>query len=210
MLVCVAFPSSSLHATSFNVHLVMHQYAGGWMTKDQQLVAAVKSNQPAQIKRLLALKADPNWVDPSQASHKEMTLHHACQIKSSEELVKLLLGAGAAADATDIDDWRPAHWASYHNAEASLQCLIDAGADVNAQNRRGETPLHWACKNNCARAVRTLGASPVLRLDMLCAQQESAREWAVRHRSEEALKALVALTANESKRDSFAPVRISQ
>ena len=180
------------------------------MTKDQQLVAAVKANQPVQINRLLALKADPNWVDPSQASQKETTLHHACQLKSSEELVKLLLGAGAAADATDVDDWRPAHWACYHNAEISLQCLIDAGADVNAQNRRGETPLHWACKNNCARAVRTLGASPALRLDTLCAQQESARDWAVRNRSEEALKALTSLVEKESQRERLSSVRISQ
>eukprot|EP00966_Prymnesium_polylepis_P055006 1271664-Prymnesium_polylepis.1 len=167
--------------------------AGGWQTKEQQLVVAVKANEFAQVKRLLALKADPNWIDGQQSSQRETTMHAACQHKEAAALVKLLLDGGATADVADVDDWRPVHWASYYNAEQALNRLVEHGVDVNAKTRRGETPLHWACKNNSARAVRALGVSPALQLDALCTQQESPRDWAIRHDSQDALRELTAL-----------------
>lgn len=182
----------------------MHQYAGGWQTKDQQLVAAVKANQPKQVRRLLLLRADPNWVDSSQASQKEVALHLACQQKDSVELVQLLLDGKACPDVADIDGWRPVHWASYHNADAALALLIEHGVDVNVPNRNGETPLHWACKNNCARAVRVLGSSAALSLDQLCARQESARDWAARNHSEDALRELYSLLDTKRAQDTGA------
>ncbi|KAL1505096.1 hypothetical protein AB1Y20_008855 [Prymnesium parvum] len=169
----------------------MHQYAGGWQTKEQQLIAAVKAHQPQQVRRLLALHADPNARDGAQ---RETALHAACRFSDGASLALLLLDAGADADAADADGWTAAHWAAYHNAEPTLRLLLSRGAQVHLVNHRGEAPLHWACKNNCARAVRALGTSPAVELERRCARQESARDWAVRHGADEALRELWLLT----------------
>lgn len=118
------------------------------------------------------------------------------------ELVRLLLQAGADVRVSDVDGWTPAHWASYHNAEAVLALLMRYDADVNARNDRGETPLHWACKNNCARAVRVLGTSPALLLDAMCMRQETARDWAARGNSEQAMRELASLLEQRARSSS--------
>ena len=173
----------------------MHQCAGGWQTKDQQLLEAAKANQVQNVRRLLALKANPCFSDSRTG---DTALHFACQHKlASSDLVDVLLAAGATTEAADCDQWRPMHWAAFHDAEPALSRLVDAGADVNCRNIHGETPLHWACKHDCARAVRVLVRNPRIVIDACDKRQESAMEWAVRARSERALGVLREAPARE-------------
>ena len=59
-----------------------------------------------------------------------------------DEALKVLLGAGASADAVGRDGWTPLTRAltCYHFLLANN--LIDAGADANKANAEGRTPLH--------------------------------------------------------------------
>ena len=93
------------------------------------------------------------------------------------EIVKLLLGTGADANAT----WNhrlsgPLHyaadgyiigpaWEATRQVE-TIKCLLSGGANVNAQDKNGATPLHRAVRTRCAAAVRVLlarGADPTMR-----------------------------------------------
>mmetsp|Transcript_28755 Transcript_28755/g.60452 ORF Transcript_28755/g.60452 Transcript_28755/m.60452 type:complete len:184 (+) Transcript_28755:236-787(+) len=164
----------------------MHQFAGGWQTKEQQLLEAAKAQQVNRVQQLLRLKADPTWCDEKGCT----ALHAACQQKlHGAEMAKLLLQYGASADAADVDGWRPLHWAAFYNGEEAIRVLTQH-ADVNARTRRNETPLHWACRNDAARAVKALAASPSLDLESTCLEHESPMHWAQRNDAENALREL--------------------
>ncbi|MXW12314.1 MAG: ankryin, partial [Synechococcus sp. SB0668_bin_13] len=63
-----------------------------------------------------------------------------------EEMVKLLLAAGADPNARDSDQETPLHgaigWSD--RPEEVMKLLLAAGADPNARNEAGQTPLYTA------------------------------------------------------------------
>eukprot|EP00057_Strongylocentrotus_purpuratus_P033527 XP_791721.4 PREDICTED: transient receptor potential cation channel subfamily A member 1 homolog [Strongylocentrotus purpuratus] len=64
-----------------------------------------------------------------------------------ENIVDILLAAGADASATDTKGTTPLHLASMHaNMDAFKRLQTAPGVDINAQDRRGATPLLIACK----------------------------------------------------------------
>jgi ankyrin repeat protein len=66
----------------------------------------------------------------------------ALVLSSDQSLVRLLLDAGANANAKNAFDATALLWAARDGAKAHL--LIERGADVNAQSKQGRTPLMLA------------------------------------------------------------------
>jgi ankyrin repeat protein len=159
--------------------------AAGWagMLEDR-LAQAVRSNDHAAIKNLLASHANPNAPLPD----KSTVLVWAVDWQD-EETVRLLLAAGAKPDTADIQGATPLIMAcelgnpnivisllkSGANARAArpdgisalalcagtstpaaLAAMIAKGANVNAGDPQGETPLMWAAAKGNADDVAYL------------------------------------------------------
>ena len=105
------------------------------------------------------------------------TALHLAAAGYRSEIIRLLLAAGADANATaNHRRSSPLHYAAdgYVNTPAwdakeqvkTIRLLLDAGADINAQDKNGATPLHRSVRTRCAAAVRFLlqaGAAPATR-----------------------------------------------
>ncbi len=154
-------------------------------TPDTRLADAAEKQNAAQVKALLAKKADVNSPQPDGTT----ALHWAVRWDDTES-VQLLLQAGANATATNRFGVSPLALAATNgnavtiaallkagadaNATVSeeddtvlmvaartgkvdaLKVLIDAGAKINGANPRGQTPLMWAASEKNAAAVKYL------------------------------------------------------
>ncbi len=80
-----------------------------------------------------------------------------------EQVVSLLLEAGASANAVDNSGFSVLMMACGRNNESVFEQLIRSGADVEARSAIGTTPLHEAAWCNFYEAIRRLlilGADP--------------------------------------------------
>lgn len=80
-----------------------------------------------------------------------------------EEVVSLLLAAGASANAVDSSGFSVLMMACGRNNEAIVEQLIKSGADIGAQSANGTTALHEAAGCNFSEAIGRLlshGAYP--------------------------------------------------
>ncbi|XP_065602258.1 ankyrin repeat domain-containing protein 22 [Cyrtonyx montezumae] len=64
--------------------------------------------------------------------------------KQNENLVKMLLRAGADVNATDFSGSTALHYACEMRNQAVIPLLLEAHADVSVKNQDGETPLDIA------------------------------------------------------------------
>ena len=162
---------------------------------NEQLIEAVRSNDPAFVAKLLDAGADPDAVD----SRGNAALAVAAR-SGKLEIARLLLDAGAEVDGT----WTGTNGAQtsalyeaihlQHNDVAEL--LIARGADVNwlwndAKEVSG-APLHTASRFNNVEMVQRLidnGADPNLRSKW--SQGTTPLHWAVRNQSVEVARMLL-------------------
>ena len=80
-----------------------------------------------------------------------------------EQVVSLLLGAGASANAVDFSGFSVLMMACGRNNESIFEQLIKSGADIGAKSMSGTTALHEAAWCNFHEAIRCLlllGADP--------------------------------------------------
>ncbi len=103
-----------------------------------RFIAAVRSNDSAAVKRLLA--ESPDLVKGADAAGST-PLHHAAGF-GNLAMMKLLLDKGADANAANRRKSTPLFWAIPD--EAKLRLLIDRGASVNARTVDGLTPVYLA------------------------------------------------------------------
>jgi uncharacterized protein len=116
-----------------------------------ELIDAVRANDRARIKTLLAKEPDVNakQVDGMTA------LHWAAQINDVDSL-KLLLKAGADAQATNRYGITPL-WIACENGNAPIvELLLDAGADSNTRQFGNETVLMTAARTGDFESVKAL------------------------------------------------------
>ncbi|KAL3477171.1 ankyrin repeat-containing domain protein [Aspergillus californicus] len=73
-----------------------------------------------------------------------------------EEIVRLLLNAGAVVALTEFDHASPLHWAVWNNHERMIGLLVDRGADLKATDAHWMTPLHWAARDGHVKALEVL------------------------------------------------------
>lgn len=128
----------------------------------------VQSGQAAQI--LLDHGANPNLADPDGFT----PLHFAVTHERGEDIVPVLLKAGADVHARNVENMTPLmllkfvfiELKEYGRGQRLLEMLTRAGADINAQDSHGYALLHDAAGNDnapLARAALSLGAHRDLR-----------------------------------------------
>lgn len=126
-----------------------------------RLIAAVESGNRHAVELLLRAGADPNGTD----ARGETPLGAAVTApwRGSDEIVRLLLGAGARAEGEEAGDLLAT--AGFRDRREILAQLLDAGIPIDARDEDGESALMGAAKAGRSELVRTLlarGADPAL------------------------------------------------
>jgi ankyrin repeat protein len=103
-----------------------------------QLSEAVSFGDVARVKELLARGVDAN----STVDGSGITL---LMQATNANIAKLLLNAGANAQAADANGWTALHYAATREADIiMITLLLRAGANVASRTAEGETPLRLA------------------------------------------------------------------
>lgn len=124
------------------------------MQLDNMLLQACKNNQKSVVQTLLKR----GGVDVNKRDESGNTpLIYAC-LKSSRELVRLLLDCGADVGLGSRKNRMPLHFAAETGNFQVISLLTDAGADVNCTDDDGVTPLMLLAQNGRTdTALKLLG-----------------------------------------------------
>lgn len=104
------------------------------------------------VEYLLQQKARVKPID----ERKRTALHYACEM-ANEQVIPLLLKAGADVHATDSSGVTPLHLA-VRCSKKTLESLLQAGADPNAVTHYGSTPLMEATTVEAVKTLMEAGA----------------------------------------------------
>ena len=92
-------------------------------------------------------------------------LHSAARLTTNPTIVRLLLQAGADANAPDDGGRSPLHHGARNANPMVVSHLLDAGADLNTRDNDGYTVLHWAAaqsgNNRVIKVLLDRGADPL-------------------------------------------------
>ncbi|XP_065527940.1 ankyrin repeat domain-containing protein 22 isoform X5 [Lathamus discolor] len=99
---------------------------------DTPLICACKQGNNRIVSYLLKRNADVNLRNKISKT------------KQNENLIKMLLRAGADVNATDFSGSTALHYACKMNNQAVIPLLLQAHADTSLKNQDGETPLDIA------------------------------------------------------------------
>jgi ankyrin repeat protein len=118
---------------------------------DSRLTEAARSQDTAEVKRLLTEGANPNARDKNGRTPL---------MESASEgytpVVRALLENGADVNAKDQVGWTALFWAAFSNRTETLRALVARGADVNARDGEGRTALSWAASSGYTEVVLAL------------------------------------------------------
>ena len=140
----------------------------------QTLMTAIKANDSAQVRRLIAAGVDVNAADAggdiplimaAYLGHTEITrllleagadvgavdsgmkatALHAAAYAGRTEPARLLLQHGIAIDAQGpYNGYTALHDAIWQNNVETARVIVEAGADLSLRNHEGQTPLEMA------------------------------------------------------------------
>lgn len=103
--------------------------------RDRKLQAAVRENQPLEVKALLESGADPDTEEAFGA------VLFIALLRNFTDVAKLLVEAGADVNITDHKGWTPLHWAARIGDQDLFMLIVAGDADLLAEDREGCTPL---------------------------------------------------------------------
>jgi uncharacterized protein len=115
------------------------------------LIGAVKQQNVAVVRSMLARHADVNGTEPDGST----ALHWAAQL-DNPEITRLLIAAGANVKAATRYEITPLWLAAGGGDAAIVNALLDAGADPNEVAEEGETALMKAARTGRTEPIRAL------------------------------------------------------
>jgi ankyrin repeat protein len=101
------------------------------------LIGAIRKQDAAEVKKMLADKVDPNAPDQQLG----MTPLAWAAAVGNVEIAGLLLERGAQVNGKNGDGATPLHVASFLGRAGVVELLLAKKGDPNARNTKGETPL---------------------------------------------------------------------
>ena len=119
--------------------------------KVEELVAAIKSDDPWKVKDLVSRSVDVNAADKAGMT----PLHYAAH-RGSVAVAEILLSAGADLRGKDGIGSTPLHSAALDGRLSMALYLLAKGADPNARDDAGMTPLHYASAMGNAVILKVL------------------------------------------------------
>jgi ankyrin repeat protein len=122
-----------------------------------QLSAAIQREDIEQIKKMITAGADIN--DETGLFDKPPIC--AALLKGNDEIVRLLIKAGANVNRGDNENAISLHYAVYGGKCDFIDDLIKAGAKINAASKYGDTPLMSAAGSgqiDCLKKILQYGA----------------------------------------------------
>ncbi len=127
------------------------------------LMIATGNRSVVLVQALLQAGAQVNYAVIPDNPQRGRTALHTALYTGSEEIIKVLLDAGAATDKPDRHGWLPVHYAAYYDNPTSLTLLKDhrASLGANTTTDRGETPLMLAAQYGKLAAMRYLLAQGI-------------------------------------------------
>ncbi len=117
----------------------------------QELIRAVRSDDPAAVATLIRHGSDVNAPDANGAT----PLHWAVYQRDTA-LVKLLLAAGAKASTVNQFGSSPMQEAATTGNAPVIRLLLDAGANVESANAEGQTALMAVARTGNIEAAKLL------------------------------------------------------
>jgi ankyrin repeat protein len=109
----------------------------------------------AASRELLAAGADVNARSDNALSVLPI---HSAVAGAHDDVVAVLVDAGADVNAEQVHGWRPLHGAAQTGSLVSVERLLAAGADPEARNEGGTTPLDLALAGEHAAIVARLSS----------------------------------------------------
>lgn len=98
----------------------------------------------SELAKVTALLQD-ELVDVNEGDEDELTALHLAVELENEQIIKLLLEAGAKVNKSTLDlKLTPLHIAVRNGSTPIADCLLANGADINCKNKIDHTPLHVA------------------------------------------------------------------
>jgi ankyrin repeat protein len=156
-----------------------------------EIADAVMNGDTAEVRRLLAAKADVNATQVDGA-----TALHWAVYRDQVETAQLLLAAGADAKAANREGTTPLFMAALYGNPRMIDVLLKGGADVKQRGPNGETPVMYAARNGNPDAIKLLvaaGADVNAREGL---RATTALMWAAQQGHAAAAKALIELGAD--------------
>ena len=119
------------------------------------LFGAAEEGDAPRVARMLASGA---FADERRAPGGETPLMRAAA-RGHDDVVRVLLDAGAEANARRADGFTPLILAVFFGHEAVVRLLVERGADANARTSLGTTAARWAEARGFASMAEVLRAA---------------------------------------------------
>lgn len=166
-------------------------------TADARLPDAARLQDRGAVRRLLDQHVDVNSRQPDGATALHWAIHW-----NDLELARLLVRAGAHADAANEYGVTPLSLACTNGSLAAVALLLEAGADPGLALPTGETPLMTAARTGNVEVVQALlrhGVNPNAREH---SQGQTALMWAASENHADVARVLVAHGADVRARSA--------
>ena len=134
--------------------LLLLTAALGMVAHGATVLDAVKRNDGAGLRTLLADRADPNDADADGTTALHWAVH-----QGESEVAAALLNAGATVDAPNRYGVRPLYLAAENGDTSMTHALLEAGANPNGMRVEGETVLMTAARTGNVATLEALIAA---------------------------------------------------
>jgi hypothetical protein len=123
------------------------------MILNEKLIQAVEAGDSEEVTRLVRGGAQINVIDEEYTGYGPL---HCAAALGNTNMIRVLLGLGAALNSSDFQGCTPLHHAARHGQCDSVRMLVEAGADVMALDNSERPPLHVCAGRGHTDTVKLL------------------------------------------------------